>query len=96
MVWTKLVLWIYIVLLLVGGAIGYFKAGSLVSLVMSAGFALFLVLCAVGVLPSWVADVLLGVLAGFFLFRLIKTGKFMPAGMMAIVTIVALVLRLLL
>ena len=41
------VLWVYIVLLLVGGLIGYFKGKSQVSLVMSAAFAAVLVLCAV-------------------------------------------------
>ena len=41
------VLWIYIVLLLVGGLIGFLKAKSQVSLVMSAAFAAALVLCAI-------------------------------------------------
>jgi len=41
------VLWIYIVLLLVGGMIGFFKAGSKVSLITSAVCAALLVLTAI-------------------------------------------------
>lgn len=66
------VLWIYIVLLLVGGLIGFFKGKSKVSLIMSSAFAALLVV---------------------FAMRLAKTKKFMPAGMMLIVTIAALALR---
>ena len=59
------VLWIYIVLLLVGGLIGFFKAGSKVSLITSSVFAV----------------------------RLAKTKKFMPSGLMLVVTIAALALQ---
>jgi len=41
------VLWIYIVLLVVGGLIGFFVGKSNVSLIMSAAFAAALVLAAV-------------------------------------------------
>jgi len=44
---ANLVLWIYIVLLLVGGLIGFLKAGSKVSLITSAGFAAALAVAAV-------------------------------------------------
>ena len=92
------VLWIYIVLLLIGGLIGFFKGKSPVSLVMSAVFAAALVLCAVqGVFEvafrKGLANVLMAALLVVFAVRLAKTKKFMPAGMMIVATIAALALR---
>jgi len=90
----KQVLWIYIALLLVGGLFGFFKGKSKVSLIMSATFAAALILCAIGVIfqPN-VADILMAVLLVVFAMRLAKTKKFMPAGMMLVVTVAALALR---
>ena len=88
------VLWIYILLLLVGGLIGFLKAGSKVSLIMSAAFAAALVLCAADVIfKAYVADILMAALLVVFTLRLAKTKKFMPSGLMLVVTIVALALR---
>lgn len=93
----RVVLWIYIVFLVVGGLIGFLKAGSKVSLYMSLGFAVALSLCATGVLNvTHLADLLMLALLVVFGLRFAKTKKFMPAGMMAVVTIVALALRYLL
>jgi uncharacterized membrane protein (UPF0136 family) len=98
MQFTQLVLWIYIVLLLVGGLIGFFKGKSQVSLVMSAAFAAALVLCAVpGVFDvnfrKGLANVLMAALLVVFALRLARTKKFMPAGLMLVATIAALALR---
>ena len=95
---SNIVLWIYIVLLLVGGLIGFFKAGSKVSLVMSAVFAALLVLTTLrGVFqPAFAHDLvnmLLAILIVVFAIRLGKTKKFMPAGLMLAATIAALALR---
>jgi len=88
------ILWIYIVLLVIGGLIGFFKAKSKVSLIMSVTFAALLVLCALGIIfQPYVADILLAALLIVFALRLGKTKKFMPSGMMLIVTLAALVLR---
>lgn len=92
------VLWIYIVLLLVGGLIGFFKAKSKVSLIMSAAFAALLILTAVprildASFARTLANILMAALIVVFAMRLAKTKKFMPAGMMFIVTIAALALR---
>ena len=92
------VLWVYIVLLLVGGLIGYFKGKSQVSLVMSAAFAAALVLCAVPNIfeagfRKNLANILMAALLVVFALRLTKTKKFMPAGLMLIATIAALALR---
>jgi uncharacterized membrane protein (UPF0136 family) len=88
------ILWIYIVLLVVGGLIGFFKAKSKVSLIMSIVFAALLTLCAAGIIfQPYVADILLAALLVVFGMRLAKTKKFMPAGMMLIVTLAALAFR---
>jgi len=92
------VLWIYIVLLVVGGLIGFLKAKSQVSLYMSCGFAAALVVCAIpGFLdPGFrrgLSNVLLAVLLVVFAIRLAKTKKFMPAGLMLTATVVALAWR---
>ena len=87
-------LWIYIVLLVIGGLIGFFKGKSKVSLVMSVCFAAALCLCAEGIIfyPR-AADIFLVALLVVFAFRLAKTKKFMPAGLMLIITLGVLALR---
>ena len=92
------VLWVYIVLLLVGGLIGFFKAKSKVSLITSAVFAALLMATTLRsvFLPGFardLANVLMLVLLVVFAIRLAKTRKFMPSGLMLVVTIAALVLR---
>ena len=91
---ANLILWIYIVLLVIGGLIGFLKAKSKVSLIMSVSFAALLALCAAGVVfQYYMADILLAALLVVFAMRLAKTKKFMPAGLMLILTLVALILR---
>jgi len=91
------VLWIYIILLLVGGLFGFFKGKSKVSLITSAVFAAVLVLTQTGIFDSGVArklvNVLLAVLLVVFAIRLAKTKKFMPSGLMLVLTILVLALR---
>jgi uncharacterized membrane protein (UPF0136 family) len=89
------VLWGYIVLLLVGGLIGFLKAGSKVSLISSSVFAALLVLTAVpGLFQPRMAlglsDIIMAVVLVVFALRLAKTKKFMPSGMLLLVTILAL------
>ena len=91
------VLWVYIVLLLVGGLIGYFKGKSQVSLVTSAVFGSVLILT---VLPGILlprasmnlANGTLVVLLLVFAVRLGKTRKFMPSGLIMVATVAALAL----
>jgi uncharacterized membrane protein (UPF0136 family) len=89
MTWN-VVVWIYTALLLVGGLIGFLKAGSRASLIASGTSAIPLVLTAAGILPFLAAPVVLAALVVVFGIRLANTGKFMPSGMLLAVTVLAL------
>ena len=91
-----IVLWVYIVLLEVGGLVGFLKAGSKASLIASSIFALPLILAALGIVPPLVAEVVLGILLAYMGMKFAKSKKFMPSGLMAILSVVALVARFLL
>jgi len=85
------ILWIYVVLLIVGGIMGFVKARSKASIIASVAFAIPLALCAAGVITNpWVADVLIALLIVVFAMRLAKTKKFMPSGLMVVISIAAL------
>jgi uncharacterized membrane protein (UPF0136 family) len=91
----EVILWIYIVLLVIGGLIGYLKARSKISLIMSLVFAVILGFVAVDK-PDPIFSVewswgILSFLALIFFLRLLKTKKFMPSGMMLLVTAVTIV-----
>jgi uncharacterized membrane protein (UPF0136 family) len=89
-----IVLWIYIVLLVVGGLIGFLKANSKASLFTAIGAAALLSLCAAKVVAyAAAADVILIALLLLFGWRLAESKKFMPMGLMLVVTLAALVLR---
>jgi uncharacterized membrane protein (UPF0136 family) len=89
---AQTVLWIYIVLMVLGGVMGFVKAGSKASLIASVTFGAILSLFALDLLPFrhhvWVLLFLLV----FFGMRLAKSKKMMPNGMMVILTILALAL----
>lgn len=88
------ILWIYIVILVIGGLIGLLKGKSKVSLTMSVIFAALLSLCAAGIIfQPYVPEILLAILLVVFGMRLAKTKKFMPAGLMLVLTLVTLALR---
>jgi uncharacterized membrane protein (UPF0136 family) len=85
-----IVLWIYIALLVAGGIMGLIKGGSKISLIMSVAFAIPLILCVLGKLEFGIAKWLLIALLVVFTMRLVKTKKFMPSGLMLMVTLLAL------
>ena len=88
------IIWIYIVLLVVGGLIGFLKAGSKASLIVSSVSAAILILCQIGVIfERRMIDIVLAVLLVLFAWRLSESKKFMPAGLMLVLTVVTLVLR---
>ena len=87
------ILWIYIVLLVAGGIMGFVKAGSKMSLLTSLAFAAVLGLYNVGFIKvQHFADIILALLIVFFGWRFAKTKKIMPMGMMAILTAITLAL----
>jgi uncharacterized membrane protein (UPF0136 family) len=85
----------YGILAILGGIIGYRSASSKVSLISGSISGLSLLIAAVLQLQgqSWgliLATVVTAFLLVVFMFRLAKTRKFMPAGLMSILGIVAL------
>jgi uncharacterized membrane protein (UPF0136 family) len=88
------VVWIYVALLMVGGLLGFLKAGSKVSLISSIAFAIPLVAVTFGYLPPIVAKVIPGFVAVVMGVRLAKTKKFMPSGMTLIVSVLTLAVLL--
>jgi uncharacterized membrane protein (UPF0136 family) len=89
------VLWIYIVLLLAGGVMGFVKAGSKISLITSSIFAVLLALCALAIIrPFYIAEILIGLLIVVFGMRFAKGRKFMPSGLMLGMSAVVLAILL--
>src|SRR5216110_3461795 len=86
------ILWIYIVLLVAGGVMGLVKGKSKISLIASLAFAIPLILCALFIIPFRYSTWILVVLLVFFGWRLLKSKKFMPAGLMVLLTVLALAL----
>jgi uncharacterized membrane protein (UPF0136 family) len=89
-----LILWIYSGMMVLGGLMGFIKAGSKMSLIMSVAFAVPIILVALNILhPSWIADAVIAFLLVYFGMKLAKSRKMMPAGMMVALSILALVGR---
>jgi uncharacterized membrane protein (UPF0136 family) len=85
----------YGILAIAGGIIGYIQARSRVSLFSGSISGLLLILAAYFQLQgqTWgsiLAVLVTGVLVVVFAFRLAKTRKFMPAGLMTILGVLAL------
>ncbi len=80
---------IYGILALVGGVVGYFKSGSKPSLISGVISGLLLIIGALraaqGIVSGlWVVKIVTLALVIVFIIRLVKTKKFMPAGLMVI------------
>ena len=82
------VLWIYVLLLISGGLVGYFKAKSKASIIASTVSATPLILVGLKVLASTLASVVLAVLLILFGTKYIRSGKFMPSGIMCIISLI--------
>lgn len=87
---------IFGLLAIVGGAIGYVRAGSTVSLISGSVSGLLLLLAAFLLPGHLVAGLALGgilslLLIGYFLPRFLRTGKMMPAGMLSLLSILGMV-----
>ncbi|MDQ2824631.1 MAG: TMEM14 family protein [Verrucomicrobiota bacterium] len=90
---------IFGVLTIVGGVIGYVKAGSMPSIIAGSITGILLVIAA-WLLPEHhaaclVAAVVISLgLAAQFVPKFIRTGKVMPAGMMSILSVIGVVIGL--
>ncbi len=89
---ARLIIWVYIALMFLGGLMGFIKAKSKASLIASSIFAILLSLFALDVIPFRFHPAVLIFLLIFFGMRYRKSKKFMPNGFMFILTILALVL----
>ena len=86
----------YGIVSLVGGLVGYFKAGSKVSLISGGISGILLLVCSYLQTQGYdwaflMAAAITLTLIVVFSIRLRKTGKFMPAGLMVVLGVVALV-----
>jgi uncharacterized membrane protein (UPF0136 family) len=97
---AKIYFIIFGVLTIVGGVIGYASKGSMASIV-AGSISGILLLVGAFLLPNnataglAVAGIVSILLAGRFIPAFIKTGDFMPAGMMAILSAIGVVMAIL-
>jgi uncharacterized membrane protein (UPF0136 family) len=93
----NIVFWCYVVSLLIGGLIGFFTANSKISLITSAIAAAILILTRLpGVFqPAFgrgLSNVIMAALLVVFALRLAKTKKFIPSGLLMLLTVTVVVL----
>ena len=94
---TQLYFLIFGALTIIGGVIGYVKAGSLPSIIAGAITGALLLVAAwilpnnrtVGLVIAFIVSLLL---AGQFIPKLIRTGKMMPAGLMSVLSVIGIVM----
>jgi uncharacterized membrane protein (UPF0136 family) len=96
---TSIYFLIFGALTIVGGVIGYVKAGSLPSIIAGAITGVLL-LVAGWILPTHrtaglvMALIVSLLLAAQFVPKLIRTGKMMPAGLMSILSVIGIVVAI--
>lgn len=96
---TKIYFIVFGLLTIVGGVMGYVKAGSTASIV-AGSIAGILLLVAAFLLPGnlaaglILAAVVSVALAGRFVPAFIKTGHLMPAGLMSILSVIGLIMAI--
>ena len=93
---TAIEVWVYGVIMILGGIAGFVKVGSKASLISGVGFGLVLLASGFGVWQgsqaSLVAAVVIALLlVVLFAIRYAKKRRFMPAGMLAILSLMAAV-----
>jgi uncharacterized membrane protein (UPF0136 family) len=97
---AAIIVWVYGAMVLVGGVLGYVKAQSKPSLISGLVFGSALIVVGYGIRQGRAADVLIaaglaGLLAVVMGIRFGKTKKFMPAGLLTILSVVVAVTLLL-
>jgi uncharacterized membrane protein (UPF0136 family) len=92
---SVLILALYGLLILAGGVMGHSKAASMASLVMGVTFGLALLACSFALYKKkrasiWIAVSLIIVLDAFFTYRYAHTQRFMPSGLLSLVSLATL------
>ena len=93
---AKIYFIVFGVLTIAGGIIGYVKAGSVASIIAGSITGILLLVAAfllpqhraIGLATAFIISLLL---AAQFVPKFIRTGKIMPAGMMAILSVIGLI-----
>lgn len=95
---TAWVILIYGILVAAGGAMGYFKAGSLASLIAGVGSGLLLAGASIAMMKGsyqagwWISLIVALLLLGRFGSAALKGFKMMPGGMVIILSVIVLIL----
>jgi len=94
---TAIEVWVYGVIMILGGIAGFVKVGSKASLISGVGFGLMLLVSGFGVWQGsqgclLAAEVIALLLVVLFAMRYAKKRRFMPAGMLAILSLMAAVI----
>lgn len=94
-----MVVWGYAVLMATGGVIGYVKVHSKASLISGVGFGLLLLASGYGVWEGsrdslGASAVIAALLVILFAIRVVKTRKLVPAGVLAVLSVLTLVIFL--
>jgi uncharacterized membrane protein (UPF0136 family) len=93
---TKIYFFLFGVLTIAGGIVGYVKAGSVASVIAGSITGVLLLVAAfllpqhraVGLATAFVISL---VLAGQFVPKFLQTGRAMPAGMMSILSVIGVI-----
>jgi uncharacterized membrane protein (UPF0136 family) len=93
---TAMEIWAYGVIMMLGGVMGYVKVGSKASLLSGVGMGLALLASGYGVWQGRrdsliVSVVIAALLVALFAIRLAKTKRFIPAGVLAILSLAAVI-----
>lgn len=93
---TGYIVLVYGILVIIGGLIGFAKANSVPSLVMGTSFGIVLAICGWAITKDstvsiYVAGLFALLLTCFFAYRFLNSYIFMPAGLMTLLSIAALI-----
>jgi uncharacterized membrane protein (UPF0136 family) len=94
---TAIEVWVYAAIMILGGIAGYVRVGSKASLLSGVGMGLALLASGYGV---WcgsehslvVAEVIALLLVVLFAVRYVKSRRFVPAGVLAILSLLAVII----
>lgn len=93
---TALIVGLYALIILIGGIIGYMKAGSPASLISGLAFGSLLASCSYAISKGklsaqYVALAAAFLLDGFFTHRYAKTLNFLPSGLMSLLSLAVII-----